>query len=351
MDKIRIGIIGLGGIANGVHIPGLLRCDDAEITAICDINEKALNTVGDNLGLPQERRFTNYKDLIACPDVDALEICTPNHLHVPFALEAVKAGKAVNIEKPLSVSLDCAMPLKEALEKNPIKNMMCFSYRFRAAVRYAKYMVENNMFGDIVSMNIAYLQSGVFIKNRPLEWRFVKEYAGTGVLGDLGVHLIDLAEFLAGKITAVSGNYGTVVKKRRRLDSDEMGDVTTDDYCNFIAEMESGTVATFSVTKCAIGHSNTIRFDVFGTKGTFSFDLTRPEILNVCMSDDFGGSGKSETLSVPSEYFYDQERMFIDLLQNKECKYLPTVEDGLRSQKILDSILKSADEKRWVKID
>lgn len=121
---VRIGIIGVGGIANGRHIPEIQKSSGGKITAICDINEKALKATGDKLGIPEHLRFTDYRDLIASDEVDAVEICTPNHLHVPMAVDAVKAGKPVNVEKPLSVNLDKAQPLKAALEENPVPNMM-----------------------------------------------------------------------------------------------------------------------------------------------------------------------------------------------------------------------------------
>ena len=95
--KLRIGIIGMGRIS-WAHTGGLSGCPDAVITAVCDINPDALNSAGDRLNIPAERRFTDYHDLIACPEVDAVEICTPNYLHVPMATDVIRAGKPVNIE-------------------------------------------------------------------------------------------------------------------------------------------------------------------------------------------------------------------------------------------------------------
>lgn len=346
----RIGIIGVGGIAQ-FHIGQLQEIKECKIVAICDIDPQKLLTVGEKLQIPEEQRFTEYQDLINCEEVDAVEICTPNYLHIPMAVAAANAGKPFNVEKPLSVCMEATKPLQEALAKNPVKNMMCFSYRFMPAVRYAKWIMENNLIGDVVSIDVAYLKSSAFWAGRRLDWRFVKQYAGTGVLGDLGVHLIDMAEFLTGKITEVAAECKIVVKKRKRLDSEELANVETDDYCSFLAKMDNGISAAFVITRCAYGNENTIKFDIYGTKGVISFDLNQPEILKVCVGEIDLKSEALHTVKVPQEYFMKQEQMFIDMLYEKECKYLPTVQDGLRSQKILDSLLLSSEEKRWVKVN
>lgn len=195
---------------------------------------------------------------ITCDDVDAVEICTPNYLHVPMVIDAVKAGKPINVEKPLSINLSEAKKLEDALKNNTVPNMMCFSYRFKPAVRYAKEILNRKLLGDILSVNVEYLKSSAFMEGRRLDWRFVKEYAGTGVLGDLGVHLIDMAQFLLGDMTRVCAEAGIIVKQRKKLDSDELGNVETDDYCNFMADFECGAHGMFTITRCAIGHKNTI---------------------------------------------------------------------------------------------
>lgn len=350
MSKVKIGIIGVGGIAYGRHIPELKRIPECEITAVCDTDPQALQKAKEQLGLDDSHCFTDYRQLIDCTDVDAVEICTPNYLHVPMAVYAIEKGKPINVEKPLSVDFKSTLPLKEALEKNNISNMMCFSYRFFPAVRFAKYILEKGLIGDVISVNVEYLKSSAFMEGRRLDWRFVKEYAGTGVLGDLGVHLIDMAEFLIGKIKSVSAVAGIVVKERKRLDSEEFANVETDDYCNFLAEIEGGVTGSFVITRCAIGNINTIKYDIFGTDGVISFNLNNPDILTVCIGEIDKKADGLHTVNVPKEFKITQEQMFIDMVNKKECKYLPTVDDGLRCQKILDGLLCSVEEKRWVEV-
>lgn len=345
---VRIGIIGVGGIACGAHIPEICESDGGVLTAVCDIDSGKLNSVGDRFNIPQNRRFTNYRELIECDEVDAVEICTPNYLHVPMAIDAVRAGKPINVEKPLSVNITEARKLESALSENHVPNMMCFSYRFKPAVRYAKEILNRGLLGDILSVNVEYLKSSAFMAGRRLEWRFIKKYAGTGVLGDLGVHLIDMAQLLVGNMTRVCAETGIVVKQRKKLDSEELGNVETDDYCNFLADFECGAHGMFNVTRCAIGHDNTIKYDIFGTRGVLSFNLNNSDELSLCIGDIDVESCGMHTVKVPDKYRIAQEQMFVDLVSGKECQYLPSVADGIVCQNILDSLLESSQKNGWI---
>ncbi|MDD3243080.1 MAG: Gfo/Idh/MocA family oxidoreductase [Eubacteriales bacterium] len=345
---VGIGIVGVGGIACGKHIPEIEQSKSGKVVAICDINPARLKEVGERLGIDEAHRFADYAQLIACPEVDAVEVCTPNYVHAPIAAAAVQAGKPVNVEKPLSVDLPSAGVLTEALKANPVPNMMCFSYRFMPAVRFAKWMMEQGCLGEIVSVHVEYLKDSALWEGRRLDWRFVREYAGTGVLGDLGVHLIDMAQFLVGDMEAVCSTAKTVVKQRQRLDSEEWAPVETDDYCSFLADMAGGVSAVFEVTRCAIGHSNTIRFDIYGRDGMLSFDLNHPDVLKICVGKiDVQGQGL-HTVTVPQKFRIAQEQMFVDLVSGAPTPYLPTIEDGVKCQKILDALLQSSRERRWI---
>lgn len=347
---VGIGIIGVGEIANNVHIPGINESDDGILTAICDTDKEALKKTGDKYNIPESLRFENYLDLIKCNEVDAVEICTPNYLHVKMAVDAAKAGKPINVEKPLSVNLVEAKKLGDALEKYSVPNMMCFSYRFKPAVRYAKEIMNRGLLGNILSINVEYLKSSALWTDRRLEWRFIKKYAGTGVLGDLGVHLIDMAQFLVGDIKSLCAKAGIVVKQRKKLDSEEMGNVETDDYCDFMADFKCGAHGMFTITRCAIGHNNTIKYDIFGTKGVISFNLNNPNELSLCIGEIDIESFGMHTVQVPDKYKITQEQMFVDLVNGKECQYLPTVADGIGCQKMLDALLESSENEKWISL-
>ena len=128
MKNIRIGVIGCGGIAIGKHLPEIKKSIGGEIYAICDTDDNALHATGEKYGIPKDRRFKNYIDLINCVDVDAVDICTPNHLHCSTAQAAVLAGKPFCIEKPVGINSEEVKHLKEAAEKAGVKSMVCFSY-------------------------------------------------------------------------------------------------------------------------------------------------------------------------------------------------------------------------------
>ena len=349
----KIGIIGVGGIANGVHIAELLNVPECKITAICDVDSKAIEKTKAKIG--DVLCFTDYKELIECDEEDAVEVCTPNHLHVEIAEYAVRRGKPINVEKPLGLCVEECERLGKAIADSKAINMMCFSNRFKPAVRWAKDMIDKGLIGDILTLNVEYSKSSAFWQGRRLDWRFVKKYAGTGVLGDLGVHLIDMAQLLAGDFKSVSANTGIVVKKRQLLDSDEWGDVETDDYCNFLAELTDkrtgrAVSSTFSITRCALGHKNTIRYDIFGTEGSISFNLNDPDRLTFCTDKKDGFSATLETADVPKEYYITQEQSFVEALHGKFCDYFPTVDDGIKCQRILDAIERSAETKSIVYI-
>ena len=229
--------------------------------------------------------------------------------------------------------------------------MTCFTYRFKSAVRYARGLLDSGLLGDIVGLNVSYVKDSALWEGRPLEWRFEGDKAGSGVIGDLAVHLIDLAELLAGKLTAVCAMKKTVVKERQKLDGSGFGAVTTEDTCGFLATFASGADGTFHITRCAPGHKSTIRYDVYGTRGSVSFNLTRPDIIDVCIGEGDPRNLKFETVTVPEEYYLDQERAFIDAIEGRADRYFPTLEDGAESQLIVDSIIKSAEERRWIAVN
>ena len=196
--------------------------------------------------------------------------------------------------------------------------------------------------GKLFAVYAQYLKSSAFIKGRRLDWRFEKRYARYGVSGDLGVHLIDLATFLAGDIQKIYADTGIVVKERKKLDSEEYAPVETDDYCNFLAKFKNGASATFSITRCAPGNANRVCAEVYGNKGGIRFDLNKSDTLEVCVND------KMVPTEVPKEFFTTQMQEFINVINGKADEYVPTLEDGCKGQKILDAILDSAETGTWI---
>lgn len=348
MEKIKIGIIGCGGIARNRHVKELLLCEDAEIVALCDVNSEACEKLRQKLGICAEKCYTDYRALIEDPDVRAVEICTPNYLHAEMAIAALQAGKPVNLEKPIAMTYEEALSIVEAEKQSEAFGMTCFTYRFMPAVRYAKHLCDAGKIGKIIGLNVSYLKNSAFWAGRRLEWRFVKDQAASGVIGDLGVHLIDLAQLLVGNVQEVCASRAVVVTERKRLDSEETAPVETEDRCSFIARFESGAEGSFHITRCAIGHKNTIRYDVYGTRGSISFDLNDPTLLTVCTGEGDPKNYEPRTDPVPKEFYLSQERAFVDAVKGKRDALYPSISDGAQGQKVVDALLTSADRHTWV---
>ncbi len=352
MKDIRIGTIGCGGIANGAHLPGIQKAEGGVTWAVCDISPARLKAAGDKYGVPEERRFTDWHDLVNCPEVDAVDICTPNYLHVPMAEGAVAANKPFCCEKPLGVNYDETVTLLHDAEHRGVQSMVCFSYRFKPAVRYAKHLVDEGAIGNVINFYAQYFKSSAYMYQRGLDWRFVGRDARYGVSGDLGVHILDLASFLSGDVTSLVADLGIAVTERKRLDKDEMAPVETDDYCHFLAKFDKGASATFSITRAAYGNRNQIRVEVYGDKGAFRFDLNHDEKLEYYTGGMQPGSviETMETVEVPKEFYTSQMQCFIDLLHGKPDRYIPTLADGVRLQRVLDAIMESDEKRAWVSI-
>ena len=346
---LKIGIIGLGGISIK-HIREIQACDKGKICAICDINSDLLKKVGDQLGVSESNRFTNYKDLISCDEVEAVEICTPNYLHIPMAMDVVAAGKALEIEKPLGVDYAGVEELLRAIDDAGIVNMTCFSYRFMPAVRYAKHLIEEGKLGKIINVDVAYLKSSGFWAGRRLDWRFVKEYAGCGVIGDLGVHLIDMTRYLVGDFKSVYASTEIVVKQRQKLNSDEYADVETEDLASFMAKLEGNVNANFLISRCAIGNENTIKFEIYGTEGVLRFNLNNPNELTVCIGEVDRETDSLHTVKVPAKYNVGQEETFIRAALGEIPEDFPVVREGAVCQKIIDALIESAKTDSVVKV-
>lgn len=350
-DIIKVGLIGCGGIA-GKHLSELSRASGCEIYALCDIKPDRLKANGEKYNVPEERRFTDFHDLINLPEVDAVDICTPNCWHVPMAKAAVVAGKPFCCEKPLGISYDETIELEKMADEKGIKSMVCFSYRFLPAVRYAKHLVDEGKIGKVITFYAQYFKSSAFMKDRRLDWRFVEKEARYGVSGDLGVHILDLASFLSGDVTSLAADLGIAVHERKRLDSEEIAQVDTDDFCHFLAKFDGGASATFSITRAAYGNTNQIRVEVYGETGAFRFDLNHPEKLEYYTGGIKEGRAieQMETVEVPKEFYTSQMQCFIDLLHDSPDKYIPNLHDGVKLQKVLDAILESDKKRAWVNV-
>jgi predicted dehydrogenase len=320
---------------------------------------------------------TDWRALVARPDIGLIDISTPGDSHAPIAIAAAQAGKHVFCEKPLANTLAEARQMQAAVEQAGVVGMVNFNYRRVPAVQLAKQLIESGRLGTIYHWRAVYLQDWIMDPNFPLVWRLQKDAAGAGTLGDLGAHIIDLARMLVGEISTVSGLTETFIKQRPLEGSSNsglgataaegMGEVTVDDAALFLTRFANGALGTFEVTRFAKGRANYNSFEINGSKGSLRFNLERMNELEVLFADDqgdvngfrnilVGTSGEHPYMSAwwPAGHIIGWEHTFThgvyDLLNGIAAGTSPaaTFEDGVRCQAVLDAVEQSAGSKQWV---
>ena len=350
--KKRIGIIGYGWIAWDVHFTNYKTvADECEIVAVCDVKPAALAKAKDMLGLPDDRLFTDYKELIDSGLCDAVDICTPNYLHCPIAKYALNAGLGVSIEKPVGMSYAEVKEVDELAREKGLPVFVCFSWRHKATLRYLKDLATEGEIGDLIHVYINCIKDSALWKGRRFEWRFDKEQAGTGVLCDLGSHMIDLLAWLGVPAVGLSANYGTTIKERQGLDGDDTWHtVTTDDWCNIILDLEKDVSANIKLSRSCATIPALTQVEIYGTRGKLIFNEKEKGVVTRHIE-----GGVEEKLPVPEKYgtaeTFRQCKSFIDLLNGKTDVYTSTLKEGLVAQKVIDAAEISGREKRYVRLD
>lgn len=231
---------------------------------------------------------TDWREVIARDDIDIVDIVTPGDTHAEIAIAALEAGKHVLCEKPLANTVAEAEAMQEAAERaaaRGIRSMVGFTYRRVPATTFARDLVAAGRIGEIRQVRAEYLQDWLADAEAPLTWRLKKEHAGSGALGDIGAHAIDLVEFITGQnLETVSGIIETLVKERPVLGEgaglsgtagDGRGEVTVDDIALFNGRLSSGALASFEATRFRTGRKNALRIEISGSLGAIAFDLER----------------------------------------------------------------------------
>ena len=271
-----------------------------QMAALCGRTESAVTEAAGKLGWASVE--TDWRRLVARDDIGLVDVSSPGNNHAEVAIAALQAGKHVLCEKPLANSVDEAREMvaaAEAAKANGVRSMVGFNYRRVPAAAFARQLISEGKLGDIRHVRAVYLQDWIVDPEFPLVWRLQKEEAGSGALGDIASHIVDLAQFVTGQsVTGVSGLLETFVKNRplvasteglRGTASTQRGDVTVDDAALFVARMSGGAVATFEASRMAPGRRNGLRLEVNGSKGSLVFELERLNELQVYFTDDDPG--------------------------------------------------------------
>ncbi|MGV9767873.1 Gfo/Idh/MocA family protein [Microbacterium sp. NPDC003461] len=234
---------------------------------------------------------TDWREVVARDDIDVVDIVTPGHSHAEIAIAALEAGKHVLCEKPLANTVAEAETMARAAEaarERGVRAMLGFTYRRVPALTHARDLVAAGRIGAIRQVRASYRQDWLVDPSAPLSWRLRKDQAGSGALGDIGAHAVDLVQFVTGqRVERVTGVLDTIVRQRpveteragiAGVGGDELGEVTVDDVAIFTGRLDSGVLASFEATRFATGRKNELRIEVSGERGAIAFDL---EDLNV----------------------------------------------------------------------
>ncbi len=350
--------------------------------AVCGRTKAAVDAAREHLGW--EEAVYDFDELLDRDDIGLIDINTPNNMHVPMVLKAAQAGKHIICEKPLGMNVAETEEALKAVEQAGVVHMLCHNYRRIPAVWLAKQMIDAGLLGQIYHWRATYLQDWLMDPLAPLFWRCDKEIAGSGSLGDLMAHSIDLALWLAGDIERVSGSWKTFVKQRPKLTStdgglggggsDEMGDVTVDDATVALAEFANGAIGTFEATRFAPGHKNSNCFEINGSKGSIRFNLERMNELGYYNAEDpceeagfatiianadchpFQGLPDGGPRFWPGGHNIGYEHSFINTINDLLCGIdkgespHPNFSDGVKIQKVLAAVEKSCMDGAWADV-
>lgn len=358
---VRVALIGTGGVALQNHLPGIQLHPQGKVVALCDASPQALAKAQEASGIT--RTYSDWHEVIAQDDIDAVVVATPNNLHMPIAIAAAESGKHVMSEKPIGLNYGETVRMVEVVQKAGVVNMTAFTYRFVPAMRYMHHLVQQGYVGQPYHFRVNRLQDW---GDRAVGWRQVKALAGSGELGDMLSHRIDYAHYLVGEIARVVGETRQYLFERRNPDGTMLAS-DVDDWVSFLGDFVNGTTGNFESTKMAAGrgfylHSQDYA-ELNGTDGTLVYFLSTPHKL---MRGKAGGD--IETVDVPEEFLkvpgsprdphsgdplqnfrYDQSFEFVQaIVEGRPAS--PDFRDGSRAQAVMDAVLQSAAERRWVDV-
>lgn len=336
------------------------------LVAIAGRDEEAVKEAALRYGY--DGYYTDWRRMLDDPRVQLFDNGGPNNLHAEPCIAAAEKGKHILCEKPMARSREEAMTMLDAVKKAGVKHMVSFNYRFVPAIRQAYELIRSGALGEIYHFRAVYLQEWISDPDFPLVWRLEKKVAGSGALGDLGAHIIDLGRFLVGEPASVMALTKTFVKQRPLPGGSGVGNVDVDDAFEAVVEFDNGAVGTLEASRFSPGRKNYQVFEINGSKGSLRFDLERLNELEVYWKDApvKETQGFTDVLVTESYHpfysywwphghiigwehtFVHEIAHFLDaIVNNKEvAPYGATFEDGYRNAVICDAIIQSSLEGR-----
>jgi predicted dehydrogenase len=332
-----------------------------------------------------ENVSTDWQATVKCPEIDLVDVATPNFMHAPVAMAALKAGKAVSCEKPIAGTLKEAREMADLAKKSKLNTFVWYNYRRVPAVALAHKLVKSGKLGEIRHVRAQYLQDWAD-ESVPLAWRFDKKLAGSGAHGDLNAHIIDMTRFVTGEeITEISGAIAETFIKERALmtgvaaggiagglkKGSKKGKVTVDDCVLFLARFSGGAVASFEAARQATGNQNANGFEINGSKGSLKFNFERMNELEYYdATADRAVQGWTTIMCThapdhpyvdawwPDAHLIGYEHGFTnqayDILRvmagRKPTVPLPDFQDAYQTQRVLEAVMLAVKAKGPVKL-
>lgn len=315
-----------------------------------------------------KRSTGSWQELAADPDIDVVGICSPTYLHRDMTLAAIAAGKHVLCEKPLALSAREANEMANAAERAGVKTLVGYNYIKNPATQLAKQMIENGEIGEIVHFRGTHNEDFLMDPALPMSWRLKAAYGSrAGALGDLASHIINLAHYLCGPIAEVVGESQTVHRQRPGKDG-QLEAVENDDQTNFLVKFESGVLGSIEASRIAAGRKMGLTYEVVGTKGSLFFDQERLAELQFYSADDKAGRSGFRTLLIGPDHpdyghfcigaghgFGYNDMITVEMKELVEGvaagqPLWPSFRDAVHTALVVDAVLRSQQEKRWVPI-
>lgn len=362
-DRIRVGVIGTSWWVDLAHLPGLGARGDVEVAALCGRDPAKLGALAAKFGVPAT--YTDWRALLAHPGLRAVVIATPNVLHPEQARAALDAGLGVVCEKPLALAAADARAVAARARTAGLAGMTFFTHRTVGAAAQVKRLVARGFLGRPLHASAQYLTSSQLKPGKPFSWKMNRAESGSGALGDIGSHLVDMVRwFLDDGYAAVVGQWQTLPVARAG------GTADADDDCSFLARMTSGVQAVFQFTKLAPGYGNLQRVELHGTEGTLVYEADpggdptwegrvlagrglAGGVTPVPLDADLvaGLAGVPEPASRAEAYRRLTDPFFQAVAGRAPAAAVtPSLEDGAAVQAVLDAVAASVERGAWVEV-
>ncbi len=377
MSSFRIGLIGYGGIGR-VHalayrsIPFYYALPQRtiQIAAVATTRPETAQAAADEIGC--EAWTADFRELLARPDIDAIDCCTPNDTHEAILVAAAQAGKHIYCDKPLAMGVEDGRRIVAAVRAAGVLGGMTFNVRFYPAMQRAKQLMEDGFIGRVFSFRGRYYRSSYIDPLKPMSWRLSRARSGGGALLDLGSHALDLLRCLLGDFAAVQATFDTVIKERpAAAGSSERIPVEVDDIALLHVRTVDGVIGSVEASRMGTGKTNELVIEIFGERGALRFDAAEPAWLEVYDARDpdkpqggLRGVRRVETGGRFDGAHAPDWTMAPDFVRSHaECQYrffravsdgrspVPSLEDGLHIQLTVAAAERSSREGCWVRLD